>query len=151
MKKTLLIGAVFCLSSLLSCGQGSGANSSTGGQGIVFDEGTFQELLDKAKAENKLVFIDAYASWCGPCKRMASEVFPQPEVGEYFNATFINAKFDMEKGEGIQIARRYKVDRYPTFLLVDGQGVLKGRMIGGSPAADFIKRIKQLVLKADQQ
>jgi thiol:disulfide interchange protein len=145
MKKVLFTASLLALISLLSCARSSQAAS---GDGVVFTQGTFQEILDKAKAENRMVFIDAYASWCGPCKRMDAEVFPQKEVGDYMNATFINAKFDMERGEGIQIAGRYDVTRYPTFLLIDGDGVLRGKLIGGSPAGNFVKRIKELMLKA---
>src|ERR1041385_7258181 len=83
--------------------------------GIEFiHEKTFQEILDMAKAQNKLVFMDCYTSWCGPCKRLAAMVFPDPEVGEFFNATFINAKFDMEKEEGPTISSRYGIRAYPT-------------------------------------
>src|SRR3954466_7010602 len=82
----------------------------------------FQEILDLAKAQNKLVFIDCYTSWCGPCKRLAASVFPDPEVGAFFNSTFINTKFDMEKEEGPSIAGKYSIRAYPTLLWLDGDG-----------------------------
>ena len=61
-------------------------------QGIEFFHGTFEEAKIEAKAQGKLIFMDAYAVWCGPCKMMRNTVFPLPEVGEYFNANFINMK-----------------------------------------------------------
>ncbi len=140
MKKVLVFTALLLICSL-AFGQGNKQ------EGIVFTKGSLSQVLAKAKAENKLVFVDVYASWCGPCKRMAADIFPQKKVGDYFNATFVNAKFDAEQGEGITVARTYKVDRYPTFLILDGDGVLKGTLIGGSPADDFIARIKKLVEK----
>lgn len=112
--------------------------------GIRFETGSLKTILAKAKAENKLVFIDVYAVWCGPCKRMASEVFTQKKVGDYFNQTFVNAKFDAEKGEGIEVAKKYGVKAYPTFLLLNGDGVKVGQMVGGSPADDFIKEVQKL-------
>lgn len=68
----------------------------------VFAQTNFQELtlakaLEKAKMENKYVFVDCYTSWCGPCKMMTANVLPLKEVGEYMNETFVCVKFDMEK------------------------------------------------------
>ncbi|HLU93960.1 MAG TPA: thioredoxin family protein, partial [Membranihabitans sp.] len=56
---------------------------------IEFKDGTWDELLQFAQAENKPIFVDAYAVWCGPCKRMASEVFTQSGVGDFFNGNFV--------------------------------------------------------------
>ena len=67
-------------------------------RGIDFFPGSWNEALELAKKEDKLIFLDAYASWCGPCKSMQKKVFPTDKVGEYFNARFINVKIDMEKG-----------------------------------------------------
>ena len=36
-------------------------------QGIDFQKGRYAEVLEMAKKQNKLVFIDIYTSWCGPC------------------------------------------------------------------------------------
>ena len=70
---------------------------------IHFREGSFAQALEATKTENKLVFMDCYTSWCGPCKRMASQVFVQEQVGEYFNPRFVCVKIDMEKGEGVEL------------------------------------------------
>ena len=83
------------------------------GQGIKFEEGNFKSLLAKAKKENKLIFIDAYAVWCGPCKLMVKNIFPLKPVGDYYNANFINAKIDMEKGEGIELAKKIQCKSFP--------------------------------------
>ncbi|HMZ23915.1 MAG TPA: DUF255 domain-containing protein, partial [Saprospiraceae bacterium] len=70
------------------------------GQGMTFETGNWASILKKAKKEKKLIYLDAYTSWCGPCKMMKKNVFPDAAVGEYFNANFVNAQIDMEKGEG---------------------------------------------------
>jgi thiol-disulfide isomerase/thioredoxin len=91
---------------------------------IQFDSRPWEELLVQAKQENKLVFLDAYTSWCGPCKMMAATVFKAPEVAALFNANFINTKIDMEKGEGPELRKLYGITSYPTFFFVDGDGNL---------------------------
>ncbi|MCO5280613.1 MAG: thioredoxin domain-containing protein [Chitinophagales bacterium] len=100
-------------------------------QGIIFEhDKTFEQLLAKAKQENKLIFMDCYTTWCGPCKRLAADVFPKEEVGNYFNAKFINSKFDMEKGEGPSIAAEFGVRAYPTMLWIDGNRKVVNRLVG---------------------
>lgn len=90
--------------------------------GIEFFEGTWQQVLDKAKKENKLVFVDAYTVWCGPCKYMSNAVFTDKAVGEYYNKSFVNYKFDMEKGEGPTFARKYTVNSYPSLIFLTPNG-----------------------------
>ena len=91
-------------------------------QGTVFEKGTLKELLALADEQDKYLFVDVYATWCGPCQIMAKQIFPQQKVGEFFNKTFVNAKFDAEKGEGVDVAKRYSVKAYPTFLILDSDG-----------------------------
>ena len=143
MKKILLLS----IGLAMVCGVLSAQNNV----GIRFADGSLKTILAKAKAADKYVFMDVYTTWCGPCKYMAANVFTDKNVGNYFNATFINAKFDAEKGEGIAIAQRYGVTAYPTFLLLDGDGNLVGKKIGGSPPAEFISKVKALKQKADAQ
>ncbi|MGZ3885506.1 MAG: thioredoxin domain-containing protein [Bacteroidia bacterium] len=105
---------------------------------INFDHSTFSELKEKAAKEKKLVFIDAFTTWCGPCIYMAASIFTNDTVADYYNAGFINAKIDMEKGEGLEIAKQYDVKCYPTFLFVNGDGKLVHRISGSMNAREFI-------------
>ena len=78
-------------------------------QGVNFRPLSYTEAIELAAKENKMVFIDFYTTWCGPCKRMSKEVFSQQEVGEYFNRTFISLKLDAEKENGLELAKKYAV------------------------------------------
>ena len=113
-------------------------------QGIDFQSDTmrWQAVLDKAKASNKIVFVDAYTTWCGPCKRMSKDVFPQKAVGDVYNTAFINVKMEMEHGEGPSVAKRYGVKAYPTYLFVDGDGNLVHRGLGMISSEKFIALAK---------
>ncbi|KMQ64363.1 thiol:disulfide interchange protein [Chryseobacterium angstadtii] len=111
-------------------------------QGIKFEEGNFSAVLAKAKKEKKLVFIDAYASWCGPCKLMVKNIFPLQSVGDMYNSHFVNAKIDMEKGEGIGLAKKYNVKVFPTYLFINGDGEEVHRTIGYVEEKDFLQFAK---------
>ena len=87
--------------------------------GIKFEKANWNQILQKAKSENKIIFMDAYTSWCGPCKAMQARVFPDKKVGEYFNENFMNVKVDMEEGEGPSLGLKYPVRGYPTLLFID--------------------------------
>jgi thioredoxin-related protein len=105
---------------------------------IVFETGNIASVLEKAKKENKLIFIDAYTSWCGPCKDMSKHVFTNDSVADYFNSRFVNYKMDMEKGEGIEFAGKYAVNCYPGFLFINGDGNLIHRGAGSMRPAAFL-------------
>src|SRR3712207_4751006 len=79
------------------------------GNGIKFFQGSFEQALAEAKKQNKPLFVDFYAVWCGPCKRMAKTVFTQDSVGSYFNDKFISLQLDAEKSDNVAIAKQYKV------------------------------------------
>ncbi|KPE52963.1 thioredoxin family protein [Chryseobacterium indologenes] len=111
-------------------------------QGIKFEDSNFAAILAKAKKENKLVFVDAYASWCGPCKLMVKNIFPLQTVGDYYNSHFVNAKIDMEKGEGIGLAKKYNVKAFPTYLFINGDGEEVHRTLGYVEEKDFIQFAK---------
>jgi thioredoxin-related protein len=107
-------------------------------QGVKFEEGKWSEIMQKAKTENKIIFMDAYTTWCGPCKMMSKNTFPDAEVGSYYNTNFVNVKMDMEKGEGIQLAMKYGVQAYPTLLFIDADGEIVHRVAGYLGASDFL-------------
>ncbi|NDK56013.1 thioredoxin family protein [Pontibacter fetidus] len=105
---------------------------------INFRKGTVAEILAQAKTENKPVFIDAYTTWCGPCKWMDKNVFVNDAVADYFNQNFVNYKLDMEKGEGIDMAKKYEVQAYPSFLFLAADGSVMHRTVGARPAEMFL-------------
>ncbi len=117
---------------------------------IQFTKGSFEEIKAKAAEENKLIFVDAYAVWCGPCRWMEANVFTKKEVGDFFNEHFINYKFDMEKGEGPAFAKKYGVRNYPTYLFLDADGNVVYRAIGSRPADQFIELAKTALKKAEE-
>ncbi len=108
--------------------------------GIKFShDSIFTELLIKSEKLNKPIFIDCYTKWCGPCKKMAKEVFTQKEVGDFYNEQFINAKFDMESKEGSIIREKYKVEGFPTLLFLNSKGEMLHVSLGSRSASDFVE------------
>jgi thioredoxin 1 len=87
--------------------------------GIQFVEADWNKALQEAKKQKKLIFIDAYTSWCGPCRMLKQNTFTDKAAGEYFNKHFINIALDMEKGDGIAFAEKYQIRAYPTLLIMD--------------------------------
>ena len=78
---------------------------------------------------------------------MNTTVFTDPEVGHFFNEHFINVKFDMEKGEGRELLKRYGMQVFPTYLLLDAAGNEVHRVVGGHDAGEFIRLIREGMIK----
>lgn len=125
------------------------SNPSLLAQGIEFFQGTFAEAVEKAKKEEKLIFMDAYAEWCGPCKRMAAAVFTDAKVGDFFNQNFVCVKRDMEKGEGADLQRRYPISAFPTLMFINGKGERVHQHVGALDANNFIGLGKTAMSKID--
>lgn len=132
MKK--IFGGLFLLCAL---------NTAAQNREIAFAHADLQGLLAKAKSSGKMVFVDCYTEWCGPCKQMSKYVFTQDSVADFFNSSFVNLKMDMEKGEGPEMQKRYDVGAYPTFLLLDGDGKLVYKFVGGMEAAPFMAKVRE--------
>lgn len=88
-------------------------------QGVKFETLTFSEAKSKASKEGKILFVDCYTTWCGPCKMLSKNIFPNDTVGTFFNKHFVNLKIDMEKGEGTELGKKFGVTSYPTLLFIN--------------------------------
>lgn len=119
-------------------------NSIAQNRSINFEKSqSFEYAKNKTKDSNKLIFMDCYTSWCGPCKSMDKNVFTNDSAAEFYNQNFINLKMDMESDSGKILKKEYNVDAYPTFLYLNGEGKLLHKKIGASESHDFIELGKQ--------
>ena len=124
MKKILLASALLFL-------------FSTSYSQIKFEKGSLADVMAKAKSENKVLMIDVLTDWCKWCIELDNKVYANPKVYEFANTNQVNYKIDAEKGEGVDFAKKYKVQGYPTILFLDGNGKEIDRIIGYYPAKDF--------------
>jgi len=120
------------------------------GQGMEFYEGKWEDALATAKESGKLMFVDCYTTWCGPCKKMSKQTFKDPSVGDYFNANFINIKLDMEKENGMRFGMKYPVSAYPTMFFIDGNGEVVHKIKGFKTAEPFLAEGNKAVKKYDR-
>lgn len=113
-------------------------------QGINFRDIGYADAIELAKKENKSVFVDIYTSWCGPCIRLARDIFVLEDVGKFYNDNFISVKFDAEKNkDGVMLASKFNVTSYPTLLYINSEGDLVYRLIGGRDGKGMISEGKK--------
>lgn len=131
MKKLLLLA-------LLVAGVLVGAEAQN--RSINFEQTKeWKKIVKKAKKEKKLIFVDCYTSWCGPCKMLAKDVFTQDAVADYFNQTFVNAKFDMEKdADGVILKDQFGIKAFPTLVFVDPATQQVVHKMVGAGKADWL-------------
>lgn len=120
-------------------------------QGITWAEGlSWAQIKEKAKFQNKYIFVDVYATWCGPCKLMDREIYPLAKVGKVYNEKFIAVRVQADQTEkdssfvkswyndAAKIIENYKVVAYPTFLFITPDGQLIHRASGRFNEEKFI-------------
>ncbi|MCI4667110.1 MAG: thioredoxin family protein, partial [Bacteroidia bacterium] len=110
---------------------------------INFIQGEFEQAKALAKKERKLIFVDAYAVWCGPCKMMDRNTFSNDKVADFFNKNFINLKIDVESGEGPKFAANYQVNAMPTLLFLDYNGKVVLRKLGYRGPSELMKEAQK--------
>lgn len=113
--------------------------------GIQFQKMTLAEAKAESAKSGKLIFIDAYTTWCGPCKMLERNTFSNGEVGAKFNTKFINLRVEMESDKDApELYRTYSITAYPTMLFLDSNGKLVKRVLGYRDAPTLLKDIAEL-------
>ena len=102
---------------------------------IDFKHISLEEGKALSKKENKPLFVDVFAVWCGPCKQMANTTFKNEEIVKYYNEHFICIKIDGEKEDGPKVMRDYEIAAYPTLLYFSPDGNVANRFVGGMDVA----------------
>lgn len=111
---------------------------------MQFFQGTFEEALKKAQREHKNVFIDFYTVWCGPCKMMSTQVFPDAEVAAYFNEKFVNYQINAEDKNFADVVKRFRIQAYPTFVFLDASGKVLAQQAGAMDVTQFLRFAKRV-------
>ena len=108
------------------------------GAQIKFETGTWEEAISKSRMTGKLIFLDAYAEWCAPCKEMEEYTFSDLEVANFYNSNFINVHMDMEDYPGVELAEEHSINVFPSLLFINGNGKVIHRTCGALDATEFL-------------
>ncbi|MET3879702.1 DUF255 domain-containing protein [Chitinophaga sp. OAE865] len=133
-------------------------------KGMHFEHGlSWEEIKAKAKAENKYIFVDCFTTFCGPCKAMSANIFPQEKVGEFMNAKYLNVKVQMDRtpkddeevkkwyDDALKLEKDYSINCYPTHLIFSPDGTIVDRHAGAAGDADQFLAECAASLDPDQQ
>lgn len=132
---------IFALMRLATLLWASSLLAQTGG--VRFFSGTWEALLGEARRQNRPIFVDFYATWCGPCIMLERYTFSNPEVGSFVEKHFLGYRIDAEKGEGPRLANQFRVRAYPTIVFLTPQGTELGRQVGYVDAPAFLSLLKR--------
>ncbi|MCX6272365.1 MAG: DUF255 domain-containing protein [Bacteroidetes bacterium] len=117
---------------------------------LDFRSADWQELLKEARQENKMIMVFAITSWCGNSRHMAKEIFTNDTVADFFNTHFINTVVDIEKGEGVGLAKKYSIKSYPSYIFIDKEGFCLHRACGTRNTMEMIQVGKDAMNPAKQ-
>jgi len=116
--------------------------------GIAFIEDNWDLARKNAKTGKRPIFVDAYATWCGPCKLLKTTTFKDEATAAFFNDHFINLSLNVEKGKGPDLATSWKIQGLPTLLVLDASGKVLGQSVGYLKAEDLLAWGKQVLAES---
>jgi len=139
MKNPLLLVCFYFL--------GSATIQAQATPGVVFQKICFQKAKEEAKLQRKHIFMNVYAVWCIPCKKLLRTTFQNAQLGSIFNQNFINLSIDAEKGEGISIAKKYGIKAHPYMLLLAADGKVLKRIVGYKTEKQLLDELKPFIIE----
>lgn len=166
MKKGILSLLAWSLPILLMAQNNASTQShlAENENGIQWATGlTWEQLKEKAKQENKFIFVDAYATWCGPCKKMDMDVYTHEDVGTSMSKQFISVKVQMDQtsidnpqvktwyATADELKRLYSIEGYPTFLFFSPDGKLVHKAIGYRNVSGFVALVKDALTDPEKR
>jgi len=112
-------------------------------------QSSYKAALQKAKSENKLVMVDIYAAWCGPCKILDKNTFANKDVVAKLSNSFIAVKIDIDKSpEAVELGRKFDVNAIPHIVFLDAAGKKLSEIVGYVPPDEFLKELDSVTKKA---
>lgn len=138
------VTAITLLSGLASCAINSRPTLNSK-EGINFTVISLAEAKEKARAENKPLFVFAHASWCSTCKQMEREVLIEKELGNTYNKRFLNVAIDVDSRDGHLLNELYPIKGTPTLLFFNPGGDIAKKMVGFTTAEDLLAEATDLL------
>lgn len=114
---------------------------------IAWFTGTYEEALAKAKAENKIVFIDFWTTWCGWCKKLDKDTYSDDTVVATMK-DIICLNIDAESKTGAPIAAKFKISGYPALFFLNSDGTVRDQVAGYLPPDKFKSKVE--LVRADK-
>jgi thioredoxin-related protein len=111
-----------------------------------FYEGPFEDVLNEAKRLKKPIFMDFTSNTCKHCIKMEKEILANPTIADNLNNNFIGYKVDLEDKEGKALVKKYQIEDFPAYLILDYNLQNKGTIKGFYLAKQFIKEINKMML-----
>lgn len=142
MKKLLSIFSLILLVTLSFSATSEASNSSGG---VTFSDASLSEVLEQAKAENKLVYVSFYTTWCAPCQIMKLRSYRNNDTGAYFNENFINLEINGGRDSEAVITEQYGVDFFPTLIFLRPDGTVYHQTGGFHSASDLLELGQQVL------
>jgi thioredoxin 1 len=140
---TLLVGVAFAALAFIPKTNDHAELEATSKK-MEFFSASWEEAVEKAKSTDKLIFVDLYATWCGPCKMMKLHTFTNKEVGAFYNDYYINVALDGEKAKGAELMDKFGLNTFPSLLFINADGQLVAHAKGYHNPKQFLQLGKQI-------